>query len=213
MGWEARICRAVARWFECLTGSPYHEGSSFTANRRNRGWRTQPRATPAERRKISGVAAEVPKPREGILSQSETQYQLLFDGNPVPMWMFERETLKFLDVNEAAIRHYGFSKEEFLSMTIADIRPAEDVERLLEHVAVAIHGLQEAELWRHRKKDGTIIDVEIVSHNMDFHGTPAELVAAHDVTRRMQTEEALRKAEEKYRTIFENAVSESCGEP
>ncbi len=161
---------------------------------------------PRRVRKISGVAAEVPKPREGILSQSETQYQLLFDGNPVPMWMFERETLKFLDVNEAAIRHYGFSKEEFLSMTIADIRPAEDVERLLEHVAVAIHGLQEAELWRHRKKDGTIIDVEIVSHNMDFHGTPAELVAAHDVTRRMQTEEALRKAEEKYRTIFENAV-------
>jgi len=111
---------------------------------------------------VAGDISEA-KPREGILSQSETQCRLLFDGNPVPMWMFERETLKFLDVNEAAIRHYGFSKEEFLSMTIADIRPAEDVERLLGHVAVAIHGLQEAELWRHRKKDGTIIDVEIVA--------------------------------------------------
>ena len=100
------------------------------------------------------------------------------------MWVFECRTLKFLDVNEAAIRHYGFSKEEFLSMTIADIRPVEDVERLLSHVAVPIHGLQEPELWRHCKKDGTIIYVEIVSHDLDFHGTPAEIVAG---TRRHAT--------------------------
>jgi diguanylate cyclase (GGDEF)-like protein/PAS domain S-box-containing protein len=139
-------------------------------------------------------------------SQSETEYRALFECCPVPMWVFDQESLAFLHVNEAAIRHYGFSREEFLSMTIADIRPREDVPALLHATTSPVHGLQEAELWRHRKKDGTIIDVEIVSHDLNFHGVRAELVAAHDVTQRRHAEQALRLAEEKYRRIFENAI-------
>jgi len=122
------------------------------------------------------------------LASSEKEYRLLFDSNPLPTWVFSRETLKFLAVNEAAIRHYGFSRQEFLAMTIADIRPEEDIPALLETTAKRIHGLQGAKAWRHRKKDGTNIEVEIVGHELDFHGTEAELVTSHDVSERKQAE-------------------------
>jgi diguanylate cyclase (GGDEF)-like protein/PAS domain S-box-containing protein len=150
------------------------------------------------------------------LGRSETQYRLLFDSNPLPTWVFSRSTLQFLAVNEATIRHYGFSRPEFLAMTIADIRPEEDIPPLLEAIAKRINGLQAAETWRHRKKDAAIIDVEVVSHELDFQGTDAELVAVHDITERNRIEQALRQAEEKYRTIFEDAVvaifqSTPCG--
>ncbi len=130
------------------------------------------------------------KRAEEALRQSETQYRLLFDSNPVPMWVFDRKTLKFLTVNEAAVRHYGFSGREFLAMTIADIRPEEDIPDLLETTANPIQGLQQATIWRHRKKDGAIIEVEIVAHGLDFHGIEAELVAAYDITERKQAERA-----------------------
>jgi diguanylate cyclase (GGDEF)-like protein/PAS domain S-box-containing protein len=132
------------------------------------------------------------------LRQSEIAYRLLFESNPLPMWVFERKTLKFLAVNEAAVRQYGFSSYEFLTMTIADIKPEEDIPALLDATANGIQGLQKAETWRHRKKDGTIIDVEIVGHHLDFHGIEAELVAARDVTE-------LRNSENKYRVLFEES--------
>jgi diguanylate cyclase (GGDEF)-like protein/PAS domain S-box-containing protein len=138
--------------------------------------------------------------------QSEAQYQGLFDSNPIPMWVFERSTLRFLAVNEAATRQYGFSSREFLTMTIADIRPEEDVSLLLEATANSIDGLQEAEIWRHRKKNGAIIDVEIVGHSLNFHGIDAELIAARDVTERKHTEEMLQNSENKYRALFEDSA-------
>lgn len=133
------------------------------------------------------------------LRQSERAYRLLFDSNPLPMWVFERKTLRFLAVNEAASRQYGFSKHEFLTMTIADIRPAEDIPNLLKATAIQTQGLQEPTTWRHRKKNGAIIDVEIVGHNLDFHGIEAELVAARDVTE-------LHDSENKYRVLFEDSA-------
>jgi diguanylate cyclase (GGDEF)-like protein/PAS domain S-box-containing protein len=122
------------------------------------------------------------------------QYQLLFDSSPVPMWVFERKTLKFLAVNEAASQQYGFSRCEFLAMTIADIRPEEDIPALMEAIAKPIHGLQKKPtIWRHRKKDGAIIDVEIVGHDLHFQGVEAELVATRDVTERKRAEETARR--------------------
>ena len=96
------------------------------------------------------------------MAESERRYRSLFDSNPLPTWLFARKNLKFLAVNEAAIRHYGFSRPEFLTMTIADISPEADIPALLESTAKRIHGLQKATTWKHRKKDGTIIEVEIV---------------------------------------------------
>ncbi len=143
------------------------------------------------------VRAMVVQHRQGqskeSLRRSEIEYRLLFDNNPLPMWVFERKTLKFLAVNEAASRQYGFSRREFLAMTIADIRPEEDIPVLSRAIANPIHGLQEAALWRHRKKNGTIIDVEIVGHDLCFHGIEAELIAARDVTDRKRAEETVQK--------------------
>ncbi len=127
------------------------------------------------------------------LRQSEIAYRLLFDSSPVPMWVFECQTLKFLAVNEAAVRQYGYSQEEFLAMTIADIRPEEDIPVLRQVTAVRTHGLQEATVWRHRKKDGTIIDVEIIGHDLQFQGIEAELIAARDITASKHTEETLQR--------------------
>jgi diguanylate cyclase (GGDEF)-like protein/PAS domain S-box-containing protein len=143
---------------------------------------------------------------EEALRKSEIQYRLLFESNPFPMWVFDRKTLRFLAVNEAAIQQYGYSKQEFQPMTVADIRPEEDVPDLLQDIEKRIHGLEKPGVWRHRKKSGTIIDVEIVCHRLDFQGIDAMLVAAYDITERKQAEEAVRRAEEKYRTIFEDSV-------
>jgi len=125
---------------------------------------------------------------QDAMAESERRYRSLFDSNPLPTWLFARKSLKFLAVNEAAIRHYGFSRLEFLAMTIADIRPEADTPSLLKATAKRIYSLQEATTWKHRKKDGTIIEVEIVAHEMDFQGIDAELVAVHDVTERKDAE-------------------------
>jgi diguanylate cyclase (GGDEF)-like protein/PAS domain S-box-containing protein len=109
------------------------------------------------------------------------------------MWVFERKTLKFLAVNEAASRQYGFSRQEFLTMTIADIRPEEDIPALLQATAISSHGLQIPSTWRHRRKDGTVIDVEIVGHNLTFRGVDAELIAAQDVSERKRAEETVKR--------------------
>ncbi|HYM75623.1 MAG TPA: PAS domain S-box protein [Candidatus Dormibacteraeota bacterium] len=139
------------------------------------------------------------------LQVSEKQYRLLFEGNPMPMWVFHRDSLRFLAVNQAAIRHYGYSRDEFLSMTIADIRPDEDVPRLVNSVARKVPGLSEAELWRHRKKDGTIIQVEITSHPIVMDGLDAELILSHDVTEQRKHQENLRQSEERFATAFRSS--------
>ncbi|HYL98040.1 MAG TPA: ATP-binding protein [Blastocatellia bacterium] len=122
------------------------------------------------------------------VKQSEQQYRLLFENNPLPMWVFDSETLKFLGVNEAAIEHYGYSRDEFRTMTINDIRPEEDVSRLNRSMTRPGGGSGRTREWRHRKKDGSIIDVEVTSDVIDFEGVPAKLVCSIDITERKQAE-------------------------
>ncbi|MDX6694372.1 MAG: hypothetical protein QOF02_1975 [Blastocatellia bacterium] len=136
---------------------------------------------------------------EEAAHDSETRYRLLFESNPFPMWVYDLETLSFLAINDAAVHSYGYSREEFLRMTIKDIRPLEDVPTLLDNVTKVFSGLDEAGVWRHRKKDGTIIDAEITSYPLQFAERRAELVLANDITKRKQTEEALRRSEEQLR--------------
>jgi diguanylate cyclase (GGDEF)-like protein/PAS domain S-box-containing protein len=131
------------------------------------------------------------KQAEDCLRNSEKQYRLLFDGSPIPMWVFDRSTLRFLAVNQATIQQYGFTEPEFLAMTIADIRPEENIPELMRDVAKRELGLQRAGVWKHRKKNGVTIDVEIVCHHLDFHGSEAMLVAAYDLTERKRAEEQL----------------------
>lgn len=119
---------------------------------------------------------------EEALKASEKQYRLLFENNPQPMWIYDLETLAFLAVNEAAVRYYGYSREEFLAMTLKDIRPPDDVPRLLETVAQLTSGLSHSGVWRHLKKDGSSIDVEIISHGLIFDGRQARFVMVRDLT-------------------------------
>src|SRR3989442_1239319 len=115
--------------------------------------------------------------------ESEQGYRLLFDSNPHAMWIYDRESLEFLAVNDAAVHHYGYSREEFLAMTLKDIRPPEDIPSLLEKVSLVRPGMNSAS-GRHLKKDGAVIDVEIVSHTIRFGGKRAELVLSMDLSNR-----------------------------
>jgi two-component system, cell cycle sensor histidine kinase and response regulator CckA len=155
----------------------------------------------------SSIARDITdnKRTQEALRQSETQYRLLFESNPLPMWVFDSRTLGFLAVNESAVQHYGYSRQEFLEMTILDIRPTKDIPALLKATSHAGQGLQKPEIWNHRKKDGTIIDVEITSHDLDFHGTKAELVLANDITERSRNEERLRQSEERFSKAFRSS--------
>jgi PAS domain S-box-containing protein len=96
-----------------------------------------------------------------------------------PAWIFDQETLAFMEVNEHAIQQYGYSRQEFLNMTILDIRPTEDIELIL-HQALRpdIKHLTHHELWRHRSKDGRVFRTEINSRELTFRGRPAEMVTA-----------------------------------
>ena len=155
------------------------------------------------RRSAISMAADVTERNwaNTALRQRERQYRALFEANPHPMWVYDLETLRFLAVNDAAIQHYGFSQPEFLAMTVADIRPPEDVSRLLENIAQPQnHQVNETGVWKHRKQDGSLIDVEITSHVLEFAGRRAAVVLAHDVTERLRSEERLRQAA----TVFEN---------
>jgi len=129
------------------------------------------------------------------LRESEAQYRSLFENTPYPVWVFDLVTHRVLAVNGAAIRHYGYSREEFLALHIEDLRPAEDVPALHRHLATMPAGFHSAGMWRHRKKDGTIIEVETGGHGIQFSGRPAELVVIHDVTERKRLEEQFRQAQ------------------
>jgi PAS domain S-box-containing protein len=126
------------------------------------------------------------------LRASEEQYRLLFANNPHPMWVFDRETLRFLAVNQQAIAHYGYSEAEFLTMTIYDIRPPSEVARTQQALSNMIYAGAMG-VWQHRTKSGTLIDVEVSADNIVFNGRPARLVLANDVTARRRAEEKIRQ--------------------
>ncbi|HEY8098259.1 MAG TPA: EAL domain-containing protein [Methylobacter sp.] len=132
------------------------------------------------------------KQTEEALRESEARYRQMFQANPQPMWLYDLETLRFLAVNNAAIAHYGYSETEFLAMTITDIRPVEDVPRLLDQLQhLKGEAQHQAGNWRHRKKDGTLIDVEISSHMLEYDGRRAKAVLSHDITERKRAEDRI----------------------
>ncbi len=149
------------------------------------------RLAPALQRAVAEAAERTARRRvEEALREKEASFRLLFDSNPLPMWVFDRETLRFLEVNGAAVAHYGYPRKEFLAMRINDIRPPEDASRIESSVRTegAAPIVRRSETWRHRLKDGRTIDVEIVAHDLEFGGRPGRLVVAHDVTERKRLE-------------------------
>jgi two-component system cell cycle sensor histidine kinase/response regulator CckA len=150
---------------------------------------------------ILGVATDISdrKQAEEAMRDSEERYRLLFESNPQSMWVYDRESLAFLAVNEAAIFHYGYSREEFLSMTIKEIRAEEHLPALFDKLSNETGGVKIAGNWKHRRKDGATIDVDIVSHPLLFDGREAKLVLVTDITERKLAEQALRETEAQLR--------------
>jgi PAS domain S-box-containing protein len=132
-------------------------------------------------------------------------FRLLFDGNPIPMWVYDVATLRFLEVNDAAIAQYGYSRAQFLTMTIAEIRPPKDApRRRAAHDAMA-SSFTHAGMWRHRKANGDEILVNVLWHRLEFKGFDAAIVAATDVTEQERAKGALRENEARLRQILDSA--------
>ena len=137
---------------------------------------------------VSHINITERKLAEEALRDSEVRYRTLFDSNPQPMWVFDVQTLAFTSVNSAAVAQYGYSRDEFLAMTIQDIRPPEEVATLGARLAELHTGCRNASRWTHRRKDGSLLQVEITSHGLDDGGHPSRLVLATDVTARERAE-------------------------
>lgn len=153
-------------------------------------------------RVVYAVARDITerKHAEAKLRESEDRYRKLFELNPQPTWIYDRETFQFLAVNQAALQKYGYTEKEFLSMTIQEIRPPEEIPALLKSVAALHDGQQRYGIWRHRKKDGGIISAEITSYSFLFDGRPADFVIADDVTDRLRAEQERQKFTESLET-------------
>jgi len=142
---------------------------------------------------------------QAALQESELKYRLMFESSPQPMWFYDIDSLAFLEVNRAAISHYGYSQAEFLSMTLRDIRPEEDIPALIQDVADTSDSYNTAGIWRHKKKNGELIFVEIISHEVVFNNKAARHVLVNDITNRKKSQEALVSAEKYFRTLIEKA--------
>jgi len=125
---------------------------------------------------------------EPIAYNEKNLLELLFKKNPLPLWIYDIETLQILTVNESAVHNYGFSKEEFLTMTIADLRPPEDLVRLKTFLDRQRKNVEKSGSWLHRKKNGDLMEVDIISYSIKFDGRPARLVYTYDITKHKEEE-------------------------
>lgn len=139
------------------------------------------------------------------LRESEDRNRLFFESSPLPMWVYDQETLGFHSVNEAALEQYGYSRQEFLDLTLENIHSTDDVDRLRAHVAQLSPQLNKSGTWKHRKKNGLIFEAEIISQSIDYNGRHAQIVLACDVTDRRLAEAAQSVSEIRYRRLFESA--------
>jgi PAS domain S-box-containing protein len=132
---------------------------------------------------------------EDDLRRNESMLRLLFEHNPLPTWLYDMESLKFLRANDAAVKLYGYSEEEFIAMSILAIRPESEREKALSHVSKMRPADEEYGVWLHRTRDGSVFEAEIISHELLYAGKRVRLVVAQDVSERKQLEGQLRQAQ------------------
>ncbi|MEO7041377.1 MAG: PAS domain S-box protein, partial [Gemmatimonadaceae bacterium] len=145
------------------------------------------------------------KQAETALRASEADYRMLFQGNPLPMWAFDTNTYRFVAVNDTAVSHYGYSRDEFLEMTIFDIRPESERPRVRERVTGEYPGLLNIKGVAHRKKDGSVIEVDLTIHELQLSGRMTRLVLVQDVTATRRAATALRDSNELVRALFDSS--------
>lgn len=167
---------------------------------------TERKRAAAEIGKLNATLEQRVLERTEQLNASEAKYRQLFQNNPMPLWVLDITTWKFLDVNEAAVAHYGYSREEFLSMTSLELRPEEERQRYLD-LKVKTTGTKNTGIWKHRKKDGSIIHSEVIVHHIEFEGKPARLVLSNDVTEKINVLRKLQVSEARFRRVFDSKMT------
>ena len=140
-------------------------------------------------------------------SEGQDLYKLLFENHPIPLIVFQRDTLKIISANGAAAKFYGYSIDELLKLTILDIRPEEEREKFLEYHKPINLNNPKAGIWKHKKKNGTIAYVDVTASDINFNNITARIISLTDVTKTVESQEALREEEVKYQTLVES-VSE-----
>lgn len=138
------------------------------------------------------------------LRVSEQKYKLLFESNPLPMWMLSLPDYNIIEVNTATLKQYGYTREEFLGLDIFMLRPEDDIEKIKAVTNRQFRGIYYAGIWRHKKKDGTIIYVDVVTHDIYYEGKPTRLVLANEVTEQYLAEERLKESYEATRKLTEH---------
>lgn len=160
-------------------------------------------------RRMIGLLRDVSarKASEAELDSIKETFRELFLLNPLPMWVYDFDTLMFLDVNEAAVTHYGYTKEEFLAMTIVDIRPEEEAERFISTIKKKVQpGISHSQRVRHRKKSGEIILVNIRGNSIKYSNHKARMVVAIDITQKAKYEKALLDSERRFKTLIQEST-------
>ncbi|HEU0053774.1 MAG TPA: PAS domain S-box protein, partial [Longimicrobium sp.] len=188
-----------------VTADGWVLGSFSAADRRPRRWTEAELATLTELAEVVSTEVELRlevrrrAAAEEALRGSEEQYRLMFEENPNAMWVFDPRTLEFLAVNDAAVAQYGYSRDEFLRMTLADIRASEAVSALRAQVEEGRAGLGEWHVARHRRRDGSPLEVRVRAHDVAFAGRAARLAVIHDLTGQHEAEARHRESEERLR--------------
>ena len=161
-------------------------------------WRSRPRGN-----MIFSAARDITDRilNEQKLKEDEEKYRILFENNPLPMWVYDPETLRFVTVNAVAVIKYGYTRDEFLQMSLKDIRPEEDIPLLVSNICKTDSDYDKSGPWRHRLKSGEIILVEISSHGLEFEGRPCRMVMANDVTQRVRDEDEIKKLNRVYSVL------------
>lgn len=157
---------------------------------------------------LTGTFQDITERRwaEAAVHEAAARYRQLFEANPHPMWIYDPGTLRFLAVNDAAVGRYGYPRDEFLGMTLSDLHPPEDVPPLADLAALGAHEAPGTP-WRHRLKDGRLIDMEIIAQTIDFEGRPARVVLAHDVTERRRAAQDVLDSREALRALVQRLQS------
>jgi PAS domain S-box-containing protein len=133
--------------------------------------------------------------------ETEQRYDRLFNSTPIPMWVFDAESLMVLAANDAAVEQYGYSREEFLGLNILELRPPNEVPALMNALTELPTSLRDAGIWTHRRKDGTLFEAEIAAHRIVFDGRPSTVVVANDVSERQRARAAVQESEERLREV------------
>src|SRR5882724_226978 len=132
---------------------------------------------------------------EAAVRKSESMFRLLFSHTPLPMWVFDTESLKFLQVNEAAVKQYGYGEEEFRNLSVGAIRPDADAPSFAAHIEEWKQDGRHQGHWQHKRKDGKCFEVDVISHKLEYAGRSVRLVVAQDVSERLLLEGQLRQAQ------------------